>query len=411
MRCQKCGKENITEAKFCEYCGNKIITNLIEEAKNKNSINETPKNNKNKDINSSKYVIGSLIIVIGLSLITNKEILAGFLLLLTGLSLFPIICEQIHKLISKKIKKITIKNVMIILPIIFSILFFISIPTMNNEELDESTEYSKIEWPTSDVASKIPVPKSNIGRIEYDSSSSLTVYISKTSKKDYDKYVEECKKAGFVVDYTRSDDYYSASDKEGYDLSLMYEENNVMRISIDEPEQQEKPKQQEESKQPSKSKTTQPKKSTNQTSTDNNAEKTYHIGDTVQCENYKLKLVKYKVKKRGTRIDSFTVVDSPEWIALILKVTNTTDNERITFYNSDIELENSNGEILKKSAYYYKIWGYEYLDSPELNPGGYKTGFIQFVNTNTNNKNLKMRLICTHHLFKKNLIYTFSLKK
>ena len=99
-----------------------------------------------------------------------------------------------------------------------------------------SEEYNEIQWPDSEIAKLVPVPESNIGEIISDSEDGFYIYISKTSRKDYNAYVEGCKDKGFTVDYSRSDDFYSANDKKGFRLSLSYDDDEqVMCINLDKP--------------------------------------------------------------------------------------------------------------------------------------------------------------------------------
>lgn len=110
-------------------------------------------------------------------------------------------------------------------------------------------EMSEFEWPTGDIGKLLPIPKSNIGSISQESSTGFIVYVGKTTKEDYNAYVTECIRKGFSVDYSRRDNDYHAENEEGYVLSLNYEGNHVMRVSIDAPS----PKETEEpSKEPSK---------------------------------------------------------------------------------------------------------------------------------------------------------------
>ena len=121
--------------------------------------------------------------------------------------------------------------------------------------------------------------------------------------------------------------------------------------------------------------------------------KIYKIGEVMKCPDFDIKINNIKIKKKGTRIDSYSVVADPEWVAVNLTVKNKS-KEAKTFYNSDIEFVNSNGEIIGSSIFSYDIWGSELLMSPKLSSGGSKTGFIQYSNTNTNNNNLMLNVKC-----------------
>lgn len=134
--------------------------------------------------------------------------------------------------------------------------------------------------------------------------------------------------------------------------------------------------------------------------------KVYNVGDTVTCGNFDVTLNSYQIKEQGEDVDDYSVVSDPEWVAVILTVRNTSNSEN-TFYTSNVELQNSSGEILSSAFITYKIWGVEMLKSPTLAPNGEKTGYIQFRNTDNDNSNLKLRIDCGS-LFNDN-VYNFNL--
>lgn len=102
--------------------------------------------------------------------------------------------------------------------------------------IDAPMEMSQIQWPSSDVAKLLPVPKSNIGSISWENSGGFVIYIGNTTKAEYNEYVNACSAKGFNVDYSKGDDYYYADNADGYHISLRYEGNNVMWIRADEPD-------------------------------------------------------------------------------------------------------------------------------------------------------------------------------
>lgn len=61
--------------------------------------------------------------------------------------------------------------------------------------------------------------------------------VGNTSTDDYAEYVKACEEAGFTVDYSKYDESYSASNAEGYKLSLRYIGFNTMEVSIEVPEE------------------------------------------------------------------------------------------------------------------------------------------------------------------------------
>ncbi len=103
--------------------------------------------------------------------------------------------------------------------------------------LDAPIKMSEIQWPTSTVGNLLPVPKSTVGKFSYEHDDSFYVYIGETSEADYSEYVTACSDKGFNNDYDKGDTYYYADNNEGYHISLKYEGNSTMSISIDSPDE------------------------------------------------------------------------------------------------------------------------------------------------------------------------------
>lgn len=100
-------------------------------------------------------------------------------------------------------------------------------------KLNIPMELSEITWPISNVGKLLPTPKSTIGKFSYENESGFFVYIGDTTKKDYQEYVNDCTEKGFTVNYNKGDNYYYAYNSEGFYISLKYQGNNIMSISID----------------------------------------------------------------------------------------------------------------------------------------------------------------------------------
>lgn len=96
-------------------------------------------------------------------------------------------------------------------------------------------KFSEFEWPNSEIAKLLPIPESNIGKIEWETSDGFVIYVGETIKEDFDAYVNNCKEKGFTVDYHSGDGFYYADNSDGYNLSLILEEDDTMRISLQQP--------------------------------------------------------------------------------------------------------------------------------------------------------------------------------
>lgn len=102
--------------------------------------------------------------------------------------------------------------------------------------LEAPMEMGTISWPNSIAGEKLPVPESSVGEFSYEYEDSFFVYVGDISKPEYAEYVNACSEKGFKVDYDKGDDYYYADDDEGWSISVCYEGNNVMSVSIDPPD-------------------------------------------------------------------------------------------------------------------------------------------------------------------------------
>lgn len=100
----------------------------------------------------------------------------------------------------------------------------------------EPTTYGTIEWPSDGPGSLIPAPKSKTGEVMWDSADTFLADVAKTSKSDFSKYINKCKENGFSVDYYKGDASFSAENKDGYKLTLMLDDDNIMSVSVDAPD-------------------------------------------------------------------------------------------------------------------------------------------------------------------------------
>lgn len=96
----------------------------------------------------------------------------------------------------------------------------------NGDSEDEKITYTDLDWPESDIVKTIPVPKSKKGHANWESSDGYNVDIINMTKEDYKAYVKECQKAGYTVDYDKSDELYTAKDKHGNCLSVSYDKDD-----------------------------------------------------------------------------------------------------------------------------------------------------------------------------------------
>lgn len=89
-----------------------------------------------------------------------------------------------------------------------------------------------ISWPSSGVGSLLPVPSSSTGEVSQNRSNSFSAKVTKTSRGDYDSYVDACMAAGFSENYSRRDTYFNGENVNGTKLTLKYEGFETMSVYI-----------------------------------------------------------------------------------------------------------------------------------------------------------------------------------
>lgn len=102
--------------------------------------------------------------------------------------------------------------------------------------LEAPMEFEKIDWPKSNLGKSVPKPKSTSGKFSYEYSDKFFVYVSDTSKKDYNNYVAVCTEQGFDVDYDKGENYFSGENKNGVEIRVEYIGNNIITIDAEAPE-------------------------------------------------------------------------------------------------------------------------------------------------------------------------------
>lgn len=105
-----------------------------------------------------------------------------------------------------------------------------------NINVDSAKKYGTLVWPDSTITRLLPVPKSTTGEITRDDEKGFAAYVSDTPIEEFDAYVLACADKGFIVDATKSEKSYSAKNSDGYQLSVSYQGNSVISISVDVPE-------------------------------------------------------------------------------------------------------------------------------------------------------------------------------
>lgn len=96
--------------------------------------------------------------------------------------------------------------------------------------------FEQIEWPDSDLASRLPIPKSLSARRWADTDGLFKVFLEHMTREDLEEYIVACRNKGFVLNEKRMDEDFLAFNEEGYKLELKYEGFNRISIAIWSPE-------------------------------------------------------------------------------------------------------------------------------------------------------------------------------
>lgn len=105
-------------------------------------------------------------------------------------------------------------------------------------DLKAPEKMEEIEWPGSELGKVVPVPKSNMGKFNYESEDHFSVLIGNTSEKDFKDYIKKCSESGFKIDYDKGDTFYRAYNDDGFYISVDYEGNNLMNVEAKLPDEE-----------------------------------------------------------------------------------------------------------------------------------------------------------------------------
>ena len=108
-------------------------------------------------------------------------------------------------------------------------------------QLDAPETLAPFEWPTNGLAVLLPQPASAVGRTMQDSGTAFEIKVGETTPEVYKAYVKACEEAGFTANHNKTDTAFSASNADGYRVTVSYLGFRVMKIRIEAPEVSEAP--------------------------------------------------------------------------------------------------------------------------------------------------------------------------
>lgn len=131
-----------------------------------------------------------------------------------------------------------------------------------------------------------------------------------------------------------------------------------------------------------------------------------NINKSITCNNKKITVKKIK---RVTKNESSYVPSGKEWIGVYIVFENKS-KEDMNYYESDFNLVNGNGEVIKPMFNIIKgVLDYERLNNGTLTAGGKKEGYVMFDNGSISDKTLSLRVVCEDNLIADDVIKTIKL--
>lgn len=99
--------------------------------------------------------------------------------------------------------------------------------------LEAPPEYTEFTWPVSNLASVLPEPPVNRGKVETDTSTRFSILIPDIDDDKFKEYAGSVLNAGFNVDYQNNDTYFRGSNADGVKVNLSKRTGNVMNINLE----------------------------------------------------------------------------------------------------------------------------------------------------------------------------------
>lgn len=265
IKCPSCGGElNIPEDSDemkCSFCGSKVIIDdkatevgriKKAEIKAKKELDEQELENKKKNDNYNdereykkeknkgklkgwSIALTIICLLFTFTIFKDGKILSGIIgvIQIAAFGYATLLCLDI---LPEKIKNF--HKIVFILGCILIIPFI----SLSDVSIGGNSFKEKIEdliWSDYVLSEKLPEPKTLKGKLNYDSSSSLSIDIVGVDKNEYKNYVNACKDKGFTIDSYNSSDSFRAKNEDGYSLYVYYDDRDKeYSISLHEPEKE-----------------------------------------------------------------------------------------------------------------------------------------------------------------------------
>lgn len=105
---------------------------------------------------------------------------------------------------------------------------------------NKPSEEPKVEivWSDLTLGEVLPEPNSTLGKVSYDTETTLWVSLYEIDDEEYKYYIGECQNFGFVIESNKTSIGYDAYNNEGYKLSLS-KYSDELSVHLDAPEKME----------------------------------------------------------------------------------------------------------------------------------------------------------------------------
>ena len=261
IKCPTCGGEldipEDSDEMKCNFCGSKVIIDdkatevgrikkaeikakkeldehELENRKKNDSYNDEREYKKKKNTGKLKgwaIAMTILCLLFSINAFTDGRIISGLigLIQVVAFGYATLLCLDVLPEKMKNLHKIVF---------IGGCLLFIPMFAIGNTQPSSSSYYEAEDllWDEYVLSEKLPKPKTLKGKLNYDSSSSLSIYIMNVDKNEYNDYVVACKDKGYTVDIYNSSNAFGAKNEEGYSLNLYYSSSDKKySITLNEP--------------------------------------------------------------------------------------------------------------------------------------------------------------------------------
>ncbi len=98
--------------------------------------------------------------------------------------------------------------------------------------LIDPVKQNSINWSAVPLMKDVPKPPSSIGEFGNNYDWTVTIYLVDVTRAQYDAYVDKCIEEGFSVDMSRYENTFYGDNKDGYELQISWEGNNIICLHV-----------------------------------------------------------------------------------------------------------------------------------------------------------------------------------